>query len=116
MPQLAGEVIDQSQSLNLYLESPDLKLLSHMYRKVWHTGLKTTYYLRTLQASKIEKSTVAVKKEVGGLAGRDALPSILPDVPEVQPQHYPEPQVFAEAQAQCSIEAMRNGYECEACQ
>jgi ribonucleoside-diphosphate reductase alpha chain len=113
--------IDQSQSLNLYLESPDLKLLSHMYRKVWHTGLKTTYYLRTLQASKIEKSTVAVKKEVGGLAGRDSLPSILPDVPEVQPQpviaqHYPEPQVFLEPQAACSIEAMRGGYECEACQ
>jgi ribonucleoside-diphosphate reductase alpha chain len=51
--------IDQSQSLNLYLAQPDMKELSHMYRYAWHTGLKTTYYLRTLGASTIEKSTVS---------------------------------------------------------
>lgn len=51
--------IDQAQSLNLYLANPDMKELSHMYRYAWHTGLKTTYYLRTLGASAIEKSTVS---------------------------------------------------------
>jgi len=51
--------IDQSQSLNLYLAQPDMKELSHMYRYAWHAGLKTTYYLRTLGASAIEKSTVS---------------------------------------------------------
>ena len=61
--------IDQSQSVNLFLAQPDMKTLSHMYRRAWHVGLKTTYYLRTLQASNIEKSTVSVKKEVGGIAG-----------------------------------------------
>jgi len=51
--------IDQSQSVNLFLAEPDLKSLSHMYRRAWHAGLKTTYYLRTLGASAIEKSTVS---------------------------------------------------------
>ena len=41
---------------------PDMKTLSHMYRHAWHTGLKTTYYLRTMQASNIEKATVHVSK------------------------------------------------------
>jgi ribonucleoside-diphosphate reductase alpha chain len=60
--------IDQSQSVNLWLATPDLKTLSHMYRHAWHVGLKTTYYLRTLGASNIEKATVQVKKEVRGVA------------------------------------------------
>jgi ribonucleoside-diphosphate reductase alpha chain len=51
--------IDQSQSLNLFLAEPDMKAMSHMYRRAWHAGLKTTYYLRTLGASAIEKATVA---------------------------------------------------------
>ena len=55
---MAQKWIDQSQSLNPFLVEPDLKALSHMYRHAWHTGLKTTYYLRTLGASSIEKSTV----------------------------------------------------------
>ena len=53
-----------------------MKAMSHMYRRAWRAGLKTTYYLRTLGASTIEKATVQA----------------------------------------CSIEAMRNGEECEACQ
>jgi ribonucleoside-diphosphate reductase alpha chain len=59
--------IDQSQSVNLFLATPDLKVLSHMYRHAWHSGLKTTYYLRTLGASGVEKSTVDVKKETRGV-------------------------------------------------
>jgi ribonucleoside-diphosphate reductase alpha chain len=51
--------IDQSQSLNLFLAEPDMKAMSHMYRRAWRAGLKTTYYLRTLGASAIEKATVA---------------------------------------------------------
>jgi ribonucleoside-diphosphate reductase alpha chain len=74
-----------------------MKTLSHMYRRAWHTGLKTTYYLRTLQASNIEKATVSVKKEVAGVAGGRRESS-------------------AEEKLACSIEAMRNGTECEACQ
>ena len=81
--------IDQSQSVNLFLAKPDMKSLSHMYRHAWHTGLKTTYYLRTRQGSDIEKSTVS----------------------KAEKKQYTPEEVKA-----CSIEAMLNGEECEACQ
>ena len=54
--------IDQSQSVNQFMADPDMKALSHMYRLAWRTGLKTTYYLRTMQASNIEKATVGTRK------------------------------------------------------
>ncbi len=93
--------IDQSQSVNLFLVKPDLKVLSHMYRAAWRKGLKTTYYLRTQQASNVEKSTTTQKKELRGLvAGGEA----------------PKKEYTAEEKMACSIEAMRNGEECEACQ
>lgn len=50
--------IDQSQSLNLYMSIPSGKKLSDLYQYAWTSGLKTTYYLRTLGASSAEKSTV----------------------------------------------------------
>ena len=59
--------IDQSQSVNLFLATPDMKTLSHMYRDAWKHGLKTTYYLRTLGASNIEKATVGAKKDLRGV-------------------------------------------------
>ncbi len=62
--------IDQSQSLNLFLVEPDLKALSHMYRHAWHCGLKTTYYLRTLGASTIEKATVQAAEPAARRHGR----------------------------------------------
>ncbi len=45
--------IDQSQSVNLFCASPDMRTLSFMYRDAWKKGLKTTYYLRTPSASSI---------------------------------------------------------------
>lgn len=50
--------IDQSQSLNLYMANPSGKKLDKLYRHAWTSGLKTTYYLRSLGASHMEKSTV----------------------------------------------------------
>lgn len=47
--------IDQSQSLNLFVEEPTVAKLSSMYMYAWEKGLKTTYYLRSKSASKIEK-------------------------------------------------------------
>ena len=87
--------IDQSQSVNLFLAKPEIKQLSHMYRAAWRSGLKTTYYLRTLGASNIEKATIAVKK---------------------QGVETPKKEYTAEEKMACSIEAMRNGEECEVCQ
>ena len=73
-----------------------------MYRAAWRQGLKTTYYLRTLGASNIEKATVDLKKE-----------KPLADISD-EPSAKKE---FTEAEKKaCSIEAMMNGEECEACQ
>jgi ribonucleoside-diphosphate reductase alpha chain len=55
-----GAFIDQSQSLNLFLENPTIGKLSSMYAYAWEKGLKTTYYLRSRAATRIEKTTVSV--------------------------------------------------------
>ncbi|MDB6024190.1 MAG: nrdA, partial [Verrucomicrobiales bacterium] len=54
--------IDMGQSLNLYLAQPNGKQLSEMYLLAWERGLKTTYYLRSLAATQIEKSTTDVNR------------------------------------------------------
>jgi len=53
-----GAFIDQSQSLNLFVGSPNIGQLSSMYFHAWKQGLKTTYYLRSRPATKIAKATV----------------------------------------------------------
>ncbi len=53
-----GAYIDQSQSLNLFSDSPTIGKLSSMYNYAWKKGLKTTYYLRSRPATKINKTTV----------------------------------------------------------
>jgi ribonucleoside-diphosphate reductase alpha chain len=115
--------IDQSQSVNLFLAKPDMKTLSHMYRDAWHTGLKTTYYLRTLQASNVEKASLQVQKEMRGIVGGPvaAIAALVPAAPgqnaitasdSVVAEHD-----FTEAEkTACSIEAMINGGRCEACE
>ncbi|MFP5358434.1 MAG: ribonucleoside-diphosphate reductase subunit alpha [Gammaproteobacteria bacterium] len=50
--------IDQAQSLNLYMAQPSGKKLDELYRHAWLSGLKTTYYLRTLGATHTEKTTI----------------------------------------------------------
>jgi len=55
-----GSFIDQSQSLNLFVLSPNIGKLSSMYMYAWKKGLKTTYYLRSRPATEIAKTTVSV--------------------------------------------------------
>ena len=50
--------VDQSQSLNLFLASPSIGQLSSMYLYAWKSGLKTTYYLRSRPATRIQQATV----------------------------------------------------------
>jgi ribonucleoside-diphosphate reductase alpha chain len=57
-----GRWIDQSQSLNTFLKGVSGKQLNDIYLASWHAGLKTNYYLRTLGATQIEKSTLDAKK------------------------------------------------------
>jgi ribonucleoside-diphosphate reductase alpha chain len=88
--------IDQSQSLNLFAESPNIGRLSSMYMYAWKKGLKTTYYLRSRPATKIAKTTVQ------SAARQPAAP--LPTEPVAA--------LPADAIA-CSLE---NPESCEACQ
>ena len=50
--------IDQAQSLNLYMAQPSGKKLDELYKHAWVSGLKTTYYLRTMGATHTEKTTI----------------------------------------------------------
>lgn len=88
-----GAFIDQSQSLNLFMESPTIGKLSSMYMYAWKKGVKTTYYLRSRPATKIAKTTVSRSNVTSA------------PVPQ---KEYSE----AEAMA-CSLE---NPDACEACQ
>ena len=54
--------IDMGQSLNLYIAEPSGKKLHDMYSMAWKKGLKTTYYLRSLAATQIEKSTTDINR------------------------------------------------------
>ena len=85
-----GPFIDQSQSLNLFVESPTIGKVSSMYFYAWQKGLKTTYYLRSRPATRIAKTTVSATTET------------------VAPQPVSESKAIA-----CSLE---NPESCEACQ
>lgn len=84
--------LDQSQSLNLFLETPTIGKLSSMYAYAWKQGLKTTYYLRSRPATKIARA-----------ASGSAVPASAAPLPQA---------VDADALA-CSLE---NPESCEACQ
>ena len=88
--------IDQSQSLNLFIQSPNIGKLSSMYAYAWKTGLKSTYYLRSRPATRIQQATVTTP----------ATP--LTPVSTVTPVLVSDEDAIA-----CSIE---NPDSCEACQ
>jgi ribonucleoside-diphosphate reductase alpha chain len=54
--------IDMGQSLNLYISQPDGRKLHEMYFLAWRKGLKTTYYLRSVGATQVEKSNADVNR------------------------------------------------------
>ncbi len=85
---LRGKWIDQSASTNIFISTSSGKVLSDLYLDAWRTGLKTTYYLRTLAASQIAKTI---------------------EVPET-----PAPEMISESSTPkaCLI----NNPDCEACQ
>jgi ribonucleoside-diphosphate reductase alpha chain len=91
--------IDQSQSLNLFAESPNIGKLSSMYMYAWKQGLKTTYYLRSRPATKIAKTTVANASARVGAAASNALPA-----------------AAAPSEAAAIACSLENPESCEACQ
>ncbi|MEO0452531.1 MAG: ribonucleoside-diphosphate reductase subunit alpha [Verrucomicrobiota bacterium] len=98
--------IDMGQSLNLYIGKPDGKTLANMYQFAWEKGLKTTYYLRSLAATQIEKSTMDINKR--GLQPRWMKSKSASSEVQVQRE---QPSQVATPKA-CSI----TDPECEACQ
>ena len=77
-----GPFIDQSQSLNLFMENPNIGALSSMYFYAWKKGLKTTYYLRSRPATRIAKATLGSSAASSGQQDRDAVACSLEN-PEV---------------------------------
>jgi ribonucleoside-diphosphate reductase alpha chain len=96
--------IDQAQSLNIYMGGASGKKLDDTYKLAWLRGLKTTYYLRTMAATHVEKSTVASGQlnsvsSGGGVNGTDAAAALAADGPV------------------CTMRPGDAGFdECEACQ
>ncbi len=88
-----GAYIDQSASLNLFMESPNIGKLSSMYMYAWQKGLKTTYYLRSRPATKISQVTAEYKTS---------------EIVPAEVKAYSDEEAMA-----CSLE---NPEACEACQ
>jgi ribonucleoside-diphosphate reductase alpha chain len=97
-----GAFVDQSQSLNLFMESPTIGKLSSMYAYAWKAGLKTTYYLRSRPATRINKTTTTASTSTTPTPDGDG------GVPAAAPKEYSEAEALA-----CSLE---NPEACEACQ
>ena len=87
--------VDQSQSLNLFIAGPSIGKLSSMYLHAWKAGLKTTYYLRSRPATRIQQTTVS------------AAPTVQ-TIPTTIPLTISDDEALA-----CSLENPEN---CEACQ
>ncbi len=67
-----GAYIDQSQSLNIFMENPSLAKLSSMHFYGWKKGLKTgMYYLRTRAKAKAQQVTVPVESAEALACRRD---------------------------------------------
>ena len=108
MARARNAYIDQSQSLNLFSESPNIGKLSSMYMYAWQSGLKTTYYLRSRPATRIAKTTVQANKAEHSLKN----PSV-PTVPSVAASVATAGPVSSADAIACSLE---NPESCEACQ
>ena len=93
--------IDQAQSLNLYIGNANGKKLDLTYRMAWYSGLKTTYYLRSIAATTTEKSTI----NQGSLNAVSAQTEQAPEVPQELGAPAPVPEA-------CSLDDP----DCEACQ
>jgi ribonucleoside-diphosphate reductase alpha chain len=100
--------IDMGQSLNLYMAQPSGKKLDDMYRLAWKTGLKTTYYLRALGATAVEKSTINTKEH-------NFVTMMSPVTVEARENFQPQMQ-GTEAPAEEVKVCLIENPDCEACQ
>ncbi len=99
--------LDQAQSLNLYMAEPSGKKMDNLYKLAWVSGLKTTYYLRSMGATGQEKTSAAPTTSTS--APKPSAPPMLKPVAKEQDFISGEGQ---EAPKACSILEP----DCEACQ
>jgi len=86
-----GKWIDQSQSINIFLSTESGRAISDAYMLAWKMGLKSTYYLRTLGATSIEKSTVDINKKFGDAPTKESAQVVTTHTLELQSKPQPEP-------------------------
>lgn len=114
-----GAFIDQSQSLNLFMETPTIGKLSSMYMYAWERGIKTTYYLRSRPATRINQTQSARSSGNGGGGGGHGVAAAAASTPSELAAMAAEP-AMANAQATQEQEAiacsLENPEYCEACQ
>ncbi|TFW34039.1 ribonucleoside-diphosphate reductase subunit alpha [Massilia horti] len=104
--------IDQAQSLNIYMAGASGKKLDETYKLAWLRGLKTTYYLRTIAATHMEKSTTRTGA-LNAVPVSGGLPAASPAAPAPAPAATPD---VVEGAA-CYLRPGDPGFEeCEACQ
>lgn len=111
-----GAYIDQSQSLNLFSESPTIGKLSSMYMYAWKKGIKTTYYLRSRPATKIAKTTVRSSQLNGNSTSSTSASSVNvgANSASLQTEATAISKEYSDSEAiACSLE---NPEACEACQ
>jgi ribonucleoside-diphosphate reductase alpha chain len=102
-----GAFIDQSASLNLFIESPTIGKLSSMYMYAWEKGVKTTYYMRSRPATGITKTTTT-RSNIA------LTPAIASETQTSAEESSPEKKEYSDSEAiTCSLE---NPESCEACQ
>jgi ribonucleoside-diphosphate reductase alpha chain len=106
--------IDMGQSLNLYIAEPSGKKLHDMYMSAWRKGLKTTYYLRSLGATQIEKSTTDINKrglQPRWMKNKSASSEVVVERKAVPETAAPETAKKAEVPKVCGLDG-----DCESCQ
>jgi len=116
-----GKWIDQSQSLNIFIKGISGKKLDEAYTYAWTKGLKTTYYLRGMAATQIEKSTLDAGK-YGFTQTRDnnkieeeTKPNPAPETPIPVPASLPSMQLNTEIKQEPKL-CLIDDQDCEACQ
>jgi|YNPMSStandDraft_2_1061718.scaffolds.fasta_scaffold09143_3 ribonucleoside-diphosphate reductase alpha chain len=103
----------QSQSLNLFMESPTIGKLSSMYMYAWKRGLKTTYYLRSRAKTRIQKTTTAGAKESTPVQETAKLANAVANAQFTNSNGHASSENKAKDAVSCSLE---NPDSCEACQ
>ena len=105
--------LDQSQSLNLFMETPTIGKLSSMYAYAWKKGLKTTYYLRSRPATRIARAAGQTSAPPRRPRRRARPTSPVRRAPAPVPVPVPAQMTPDDEAIACSLE---NPESCEACQ